>query len=71
MPNGAYIFTPKIKHKCKRMNIEYGGKHVCIIQYPSKEPAHCLSLKGHMNISIFVRGRVDIIRWIVCASEAA
>lgn len=35
---------------------------VCIIQYPSKGAAQCLHQKGHMNIRIFVRGRVDIVR---------
>lgn len=30
-----------------------------------------VSQTGYMNISIFVRGRVDTMRWIVCASEAA
>lgn len=29
-----------------------------------REPAHCLSQKGNINISIFVRGRVNIIRWV-------
>lgn len=52
----------KMKHKCKGMNIEYGGQRVCIIQYPSKEDVQCLNQKGRMNIRIFVRGRVDITR---------
>lgn len=30
-----------------------------------------VSQTGYMNISIFVRGRVDSARWIVCACEAA
>lgn len=30
-----------------------------------------VSQTGYMNISIFVRGRVDGARWIVCACEAA
>lgn len=46
------------------MNIEFGGKCVCMIQYSSTEAAHWLSQKGDMNISIFVRGRVNIIRWV-------
>lgn len=29
-----------------------------------REAVHCLSQKGNINISIFVRGRVNIIRWI-------
>lgn len=28
------------------------------------EVVHCLSQKGNINISIFVSGRVNIIRWI-------
>lgn len=51
-----------MKHKCKGMNIEYGGQRVCIIQYPSKGDVQCRNQKGRMNIRRFVRGRVDITR---------
>lgn len=29
-----------------------------------REAVHCLSQKGNINISIFVRARVNTIRWI-------
>lgn len=51
------------------MNIEYESKHVCIIQYPSKGPVQYLTQNGHMNIRIFVRGRVNIIRWVGEAAD--
>lgn len=34
-----------MKHKCRGINIEYGGQHVCIIQYPSKGATQCLNQK--------------------------
>lgn len=42
---------------------------VCIIQYPSKGAALRLSQNGHMNIRIFVRGRVNIFRWVGVAAD--